>query len=282
LARYFDPLSGKFSDLIDLGVVNNTFDLSPDAKTLLVMTAGEHPRLIDVATGKLKFTLEGHKRRATAGAFSPDGKLIVTVTGTRPVSMPPRLGKVPAGPAEYAVWDAATGKLLRHVELTNTDLNFSAVRFSPDSKFFVATNRQGQGEAGRPPEYYAFGVVPFPREGGAALNVGENKVQQPKLAPAVGPQSGVVSDSMERLIDELAKSNKSGAEKIDALFLAALGRFATANEQKRVKEKFGDKPTEEQLRTLLTEIAGTPEFESHLKSLLQRQPAKPGQTLRYW
>jgi hypothetical protein len=109
-----------------------------------------------------------------------------------------------------------------------------------------------------------------------ALTFPRDEELKPKPAPVIGPKGGVVGDPLDRLIEELARSKKTVAEKVDALFLAALGRFATATEQKRVKDKYGDKLTADALNKLLAEIAATPEYDAHIRSLQKRAPARTG------
>jgi hypothetical protein len=182
-------------------------------------------------------------------------------------------GPILAGPAELIVWNAKTGKAIARQEFPTSELDFVAVHFSPDSKFLVALSREGQDRKER--KLVAFGQTPFNRSGGKALNFPADLPPKPKSA-AVVAKGGIVSDPLDRLIDELAKSHKTVEVKVDALFLASLGRFATASEQKRVKDKYGDKLSADALRKLLTEIAATPEFDAHVKSLEKRAPAKSG------
>ena len=274
---FTDPITGKTTPTVDLHVNDLVFDISPDGKTALAVTAGEQPRLIDTATGKTKLKLDGHKRLTTDCAFSPDGKLIVVVTGTDFLNSWHGVAyfeKVPEGPAECAVWDAVTGKLISRTEFPLTEHDFTSVRFSPDSKFFVATSKKGKG--GKSLGAYAFGAVPFDK-GGAVLTF--PKDEEPKPKPPAGGVPNVpgalVADPLDRLVEELTKSKKTVTEKVDALFLAALGRFATEREQKWVKDTYGAALTADALRKLLAEIAKSPEFDAHIKSLLKRSPAKP-------
>jgi RNA polymerase sigma factor (sigma-70 family) len=56
--------------------VSSHFALSPDGKTLV--TVGSPSRVWEVATGKLRGTIEGHSDSVWTAAFSPDGKLLAT------------------------------------------------------------------------------------------------------------------------------------------------------------------------------------------------------------
>jgi RNA polymerase sigma factor (sigma-70 family) len=270
---YTDPATGKVTPTIDLHVNDTVLDLSPDGKTVLVMTAGEQPRLVDTTTGKTKSILGDHKRFVTAGAFSPDGTLIVTVTGTE-LSGYDRAkitGPIPEGPSEVVVWAVATGKRVARTEFPTSELDFTAVRFAPSSKFFIAVSKVGPG--GKGPALYAFGAVPFTPTGGAELKFPRDV--EPKHPPVVAVPAQP-RDRLDRFVEELASSSKSPAEKIEAVFLAALGRFPTALEQKLLKEKYGNNPSAEALRKVLADIAVNPELGEHIKSLQKRLPPKTG------
>jgi WD40 repeat protein len=56
--------------------VSSSFALSPDAKSLV--TVGEVPRVWEVATGKVRGQMRGHKDSVWAVAFSPDGRLLAS------------------------------------------------------------------------------------------------------------------------------------------------------------------------------------------------------------
>lgn len=273
IVHYAHPITGKKSPTIDIGVNDVPLDLSPDGKLLLVAALGEHARLVDTATGKTKFDLKGNTRHVTDAAYSPDGKLVAVVTGTwsrhATRGAYDNSGKVPTGPAEYAIWNAATGELVARAEFPTKEFDFVRVQFSPNSKFLLLASREGAGGKGQ--SHYAVGAVPFDATGGAELTFPRDEAQQPKPVPG----APLVSDPLDRLIDALAKAPKPAADKVDALFLAALGRFALEREQKWVKDSHGEKLTADALRKVLAEIAKSPEFEAHLKSLQQRAPAKP-------
>jgi hypothetical protein len=270
--NFTDPITGKTTPTIDLHVNDLVFDVSPDGKTALVVTAGEQPRLIETATGKTVKRLEGHRRFVPAGAYSPDGKLVATVTGTDTHSgwHGVQFYGTADGPTELVVWDAATGQAGARSEFAVSAMDFVDVRFSSDSKFLVATVKEGKDGKGR--RLVAVGAVPFGETGGAELKFLLGEEAKPKPPAAVGATGPLVGDPLDKLIEELAKSRKTTAEKVDALFLAALGRFATEREQKWVKDAYGDKMTADVLRKLLAEIAKSLEFEAHIKSLQKRSP----------
>ncbi len=90
---------------------------SPDGQRALAGMYGDHTaRMWDVKTGKEVQVFKGHNDRVMEGAFSPDGKWVVT------------------GSADHTarLWDAATGKEVR-VFTGHTD-QVQSVAFSPDGK----------------------------------------------------------------------------------------------------------------------------------------------------
>ncbi|MHC4398169.1 MAG: PEGA domain-containing protein [Planctomycetota bacterium] len=111
--------------------------LSPDGKTLAV-GGGPLARLYDVASGRLRVTLEDtrfaeqHKQYKTLAprahgsvssvAFSPDSALLAT-SGSPIVALTP-------GPGPLKIWDAKTGEL-KH-DLREHDVHVTSVAFSPD------------------------------------------------------------------------------------------------------------------------------------------------------
>jgi WD40 repeat protein len=95
-AALTDPTTNKESKvLLDMDD-DFVFDVSPDGLTLLVFNLNRPPRLVDVATGETtRVLVGGHRNYVTCGAFSPDGKLVATASGTtRRTNLIP---KAPAG-----------------------------------------------------------------------------------------------------------------------------------------------------------------------------------------
>ncbi len=283
--RYTDPLTGKTTPDVKIDAGDNVFDLSADGKAVLVRLAGNSPRVIDTTTGKVLLTLDGHKAMVTWAAFSPDGKLIATVSGTEQSNFDRGRSAVRTsnGPAELVVWDAKTGKAISRSEFPTKELDFVQARFSPDSKFLVALCRDGTDRKER--KLVAFGAVPFDAKGGSELNFPQDEALKPKPKAVVTPKGpGVVADPLDKLIEDLAKSAKPAKDKIDYLFVALLGRFATQTELKRIGEKYPGTFTLPILQAIATEIATTPEFEAHIKSLEKRKakPAAPVEGYDFW
>ena len=274
--NYTDPVTGKTTATLEIHKDDDyRFDLSPDGTTLLVMTVGQPPRLLDVNSGKVKATLEGHKRFVTSGAFSPDGKLIATVSGSdlSGYALAKLNGKVPDGPAELFFRETATGRVIAQYVYPTTQFDFTKVGFSPDGKYVYAITKD-------PEQVVAWGRLPFdrpaePRKSGLP-ELPPVPLQQPAtpIIPATPHGGLLLSDALDKLVEELPRSGRSSAQQIDALFLAALGRFPTAQEQKRLIDKYGGKITAGNLRAILTALVASPEYEAHVKLLQQRLPAR--------
>jgi WD40 repeat protein len=94
---------------VELHTLNERAEVSglayaPDGKTLAA--AGRQAiELYDVANGKSRRRLEGHKSRETGIAFSPDGKTLVSAGSE--------------GDNKLRFWDPATGKELRQAAIPN-------------------------------------------------------------------------------------------------------------------------------------------------------------------
>jgi eukaryotic-like serine/threonine-protein kinase len=132
----------------------NAVAFSPDGQTFA--TASGDPlrpgqpgevKLWETATGRLRTTFaarsktrpSGHAGPVIAVAFSPDGRLVASVSGGSDFAGAYRAGKaaVDAAPGEVQVWEAATGKVLR--TLPGRD----CVAFRPDGKYVAAAGPDG-------------------------------------------------------------------------------------------------------------------------------------------
>jgi RNA polymerase sigma factor (sigma-70 family) len=114
------------------GIPVSTLAISPDGKTALAANANHVERLaraFDLTTGRVLFSLP-YNAFAEAGAYSPDGKTLVTKDNY-----------------DLHVRDAATGKVLRTIEgprprngPSNT-WTWEWVKFTPDGKAIVVTSQ---------------------------------------------------------------------------------------------------------------------------------------------
>lgn len=136
----WNAITGKqlrvFGDEATEGV--SLLDFSPDGKTLVslgnyevLFRNGSHRgneeipfakiNLWDVATGKRRFTLTGHRSHVTSAAFSPDGKLLASVSADDTIRL----------------WDLSAGKTIRAIKQKGS--GFSKVYFTPDGKSLVTS-----------------------------------------------------------------------------------------------------------------------------------------------
>jgi hypothetical protein len=289
VARYIDPLTGKSTPEIPLGKDDGrSLGLTPDGKSLLTMTSGEAPRLADVATGKVIHRFEGHKRVVTDADLSPDGKLVAAVSGGYPERFSELYpdGRLPDGPSELFIWEAATARVIARYQFPSAGHDFKQVEFSPDGKWLYVNTAWSK-------RALAWGQLPFPRPkadehvGIPNLPMPQPKPQPPAAVPkpaAVVPppaSGGLVADALDKLAEDLPKSGRPAAQQIDALFLAALGRLPTAAEVKKIGETYKTRLTPDVLRKIIAELVASPEFEAHVKTLGKRLETKKAQPFRW-
>jgi WD40 repeat protein len=106
---------------------------SGDGKRIVTGSLNKAVKVWDAATGKLLDSLVGHDAEVVSVAMSPDGKHIVSSSG-------PRLGLADHNRRELHLWDAATGKLLRSLEIEKT---VNSVVISPDGKRIAGNSADG-------------------------------------------------------------------------------------------------------------------------------------------
>jgi WD40 repeat protein len=92
---------------------------SPDGKVLAAADADSKVRLVDVQTGKVLHTLEGHTAVAFAVAFAPDSKTLVSGSFDETAR----------------VWDVQSGKHLQTLQSGKGGVKAAA--FSPDGKLLA-------------------------------------------------------------------------------------------------------------------------------------------------
>jgi WD40 repeat protein len=146
-ARLWDVAGGK--EVRQLEVKDSAVTcvrFAPDGKTLAGgVTAGGNPRfgvpggaatiaLWDVATGKARPALRGHKGQVHALHFTADGKTLVSAGG------------LPGQPGEVLVWDAAGGALLARLDGHHGPVG--GLAFSPDGRTLLSAggSLDNQGE----------------------------------------------------------------------------------------------------------------------------------------
>lgn len=119
----------KVDDILKSGQLDGLRDLvfSPDGQLLAAADVDFRVRLIDVRTGTLRQTLEGHTELILGLAFSPDGKTLVSGGLDKTVRL----------------WDMRTGKQLRTLE--GNEGPVWEVALSSDGKFLATGGVISQG-----------------------------------------------------------------------------------------------------------------------------------------
>jgi RNA polymerase sigma factor (sigma-70 family) len=134
---------------VDTGTIHRIL-FTPDGKTLISACDDRTIRFWDTSTGKEARRIADHPGPAIGLALSPDGKILASQGSTKRESNLPNGGRGIIWLADNKVhlWDAATGKKLRHLEALgpspivnqlagfhpNTIYHF---RFAPDGKTLV-------------------------------------------------------------------------------------------------------------------------------------------------
>jgi RNA polymerase sigma factor (sigma-70 family) len=110
-------------------------EFSDDGKTLFAACNDGNVYSWETATGKPRPNLTSREDKCTAILGSPDGKYLVTGHHD--------WGKDEVSPVYMRVWDAATHKMLRKIELGERLLTAS-LTFTPDGKFVAGGNNNSK------------------------------------------------------------------------------------------------------------------------------------------
>ena len=126
-ARIWSARSGKIEATLT-GHRALVFDarFDPAGERVLTLSEDNTAALWDARTGKRIFTLEHPEGVGAGGAFSPDGRLVATTSGSM-----------------VLLWDARTGKRRAVLERENKVCPVACLRFSPDSRCLVSLAGDG-------------------------------------------------------------------------------------------------------------------------------------------
>jgi RNA polymerase sigma factor (sigma-70 family) len=219
---------------------------TPDGKVLATGSADKTVHLLDVATGKELRRIVGHSDAVLSVAFSPDGNLLATASADGTVKL----------------WDAATGKEVATLKIQNQRAVWS-VTFAPNGKRVVTA------DANRAVQIWSVEGVIVRGENSDVAKDRVNWESRTLKAAADG-------DSIDRLILELVRGQKSNDQIIDAVFLATLGRFPLDTERKLTTDHLTKaKDRGEGTADIVWALTNSIEFKSHVEELNKR--LKPSQ-----
>ncbi len=137
-ARVWSTATGRARVLrVSKGALTDVV-FSPDGRLLLV--TGRHPQTWDPRTGELRHKLVGHTGPVARGAFSPDGRWIVTA-GPSAVGLWQRTSNQPycvplTGSCFYLRTPGTVPESQKNLHLTSTS-------FSPDGRLVLSSSEDG-------------------------------------------------------------------------------------------------------------------------------------------
>jgi RNA polymerase sigma factor (sigma-70 family) len=251
-----DAVTGKAAGPVEVKEANlypfPSSPLSPDGKTLLALNSANRNelRLLDASTGKERTRLSSLLRPVKVAAFSPDARFVAAASGRDPNARDEL-----AAPSEVVIWDASSGKELARLTDKESIRNYTALRFSPDGSFLVAQEEAEGGLTiwGHPPK-------PEPEA---------TKPPEPKKEPAPKPPAPAgVPDRFQALFQSLSAADVTDPRRVEAVFLAALGRLPTDVESRTLAAQFARQTDKSAaLCDLLNTLVDTDEFKAHAEAL---------------
>ncbi|MBN9120047.1 MAG: hypothetical protein J0I06_12935, partial [Planctomycetes bacterium] len=239
--------------------------LAPDGKTLVLWraTGGKVLRFLDPATGKDRFRAPALRRQVKVIAFSPDGRFVAAATGVSPEDHDI------AAPSEVVVWDAATGRELARLSDKESVRNYTGVAFSPDGSFVVARAGPGPGPSLGPSARGASDARVSLTIWGHLPAAEPAPVEPAAKAPAAKGAGGAgLPVRFGALVRDLSGAGVTDARRVEALFLAALGRLPTEVEARALGAQLARRDDKAAaLGELLGALAETAEFKAHVGEL---------------
>jgi WD40 repeat protein len=130
--RLWDVSSGKVLAHLDGHAEVVRLAITSDGKTLATASHDRTVKLWDLGTRRLRTVLEGHTLPIERAEFSPDGKLLATVSGDF---------QAQTTPGEIKLWDVAQAQELLSLRPHNGPVH--GVGFSPDGKTLASASADG-------------------------------------------------------------------------------------------------------------------------------------------
>jgi WD40 repeat protein len=130
--RLWDIASGEVLTHLDGHIATVRLALAADGNALATASHDGTVKLWHLGTRKLVRTLEGHKLPLEGAAFSPDGKLLATVSGQF---------QAQRMPGEIKLWEVASGKEL--ASWSGHQGPIHGVAFTPDGKTLATASADG-------------------------------------------------------------------------------------------------------------------------------------------